>query len=81
MENVIEESPAARVIRKCGGIERTAHLVGRHRSVVNRWLLPPEKGGTGGKVPGKHQDILLEKALTEGIDLRPDDFFNQTAAA
>lgn len=63
--------PAARVIEICGGIEATAKLVGRNRSVVNRWLLPKERGGTGGLVPSWHQQTLLSAvpALTEG------DFF------
>ena len=63
--------PAARVIEKCGGIEATAKLVRRHRSVVNRWLLPKESGGTGGKIPMYHAHTLLR----EVPDLSETDFF------
>lgn len=55
-----DNSPAAMVIGRCGGINKTAALIGVDRSVVNKWLLPKEKGGTGGKVPPKHWPKLLE---------------------
>jgi hypothetical protein len=69
--------PAAAVIEKCGGIEATAKLVDRHRSVVNRWLLPRESGGTGGRIPMHHAHTLLAAvpALTEA------DFFRADAAS
>jgi len=54
-----ENSAAVRVIKLCGGINGAANLIGVHRSVVNKWLLPKEKGGTGGKVPPKHWPKLL----------------------
>ena len=76
METVLEKSPAARVIEKCGGIDRTAEFVGRDRSVVNRWRLPREKGGTGGIVPAHHQVKLLSEAPKHGIKLTSSDFFD-----
>ena len=45
-----------------------------HRSVVNRWLMDREKGGTGGLVPAHHMAVLLQKAPDLGIELTPDDF-------
>lgn len=71
-----QECPAARVIAKCGGIEATATLVGRHRSVVNRWLRPKEAGGTGGLVPATHQQTLMRAARKQGFDLVAEDFFD-----
>ena len=68
-----------RVIEKCGGIDKTAELVGRHRSVVNRWLRPKDKGGTGGLVPAEHQRTLMSKAPEVGIELLPEDFFEAAA--
>ena len=76
METVLEKSPAARVIEKCGGIDRTAEFVDRDRSVVNRWRLPREKGGTGGIVPAHHQVTLLSEAPKHGIKLTSSDFFD-----
>jgi hypothetical protein len=63
--------PAARVIDLCGGIDATAGIVGRDRSVVNRWLLPRERGGTGGRIPMHHAQRLLESVPV----LREEDFF------
>lgn len=63
--------PAASVVAKCGGIEATARIVKRHRSVVNRWLLPRESGGTGGQVPMHHARILLRDVA----ELSESDFF------
>lgn len=59
--------PAATVVALCGGIDATAKLVGRDRSVVNRWLLSKERGGTGGLIPMRHARTLLERVpeLTE----------------
>lgn len=73
--------PAARVIDKCGGIDATASMLGLHRTVVNRWLRPIEVGGTGGLVPAKHQQPLLDKAREQGKDLGEVDFFIQPAPA
>ena len=75
MDGNTTETPAAKVIRKCGGITATAGLIDRDRSVVNRWLLPKESGGTGGIVPSHHQQTLLDK----NAGLKPEDFFNVAA--
>lgn len=63
--------PAYGVIVKCGGIDATAKIVNRHRSVVNRWLMPRERGGTGGQVPMRHAQILLREVSA----LSESDFF------
>lgn len=63
--------PARHVVEKCGGINATAELIGLDRSAVNRWLLPKERGGTGGQVPARHQPALLQKVP----GLEPADFF------
>lgn len=52
--------PAATVIDLLGGISATADLIGRHRSVVNKWRLPKEVGGKGGAIPPKHWPTLVE---------------------
>lgn len=67
--------PAAGVIAKSGGIDAVAKIVKRHRSVVNRWMLPPESGGTGGQVPMRHAQTLLR----EVVGLSEADFFAQPA--
>lgn len=80
MDN-LPPQPAARVIDKCGGIDATAAMVGLHRTVVNRWLRPTEVGGTGGLIPAKHQQTLLDKAREQEIPLTPADFFDLPAEA
>lgn len=69
--------PAARVVQICGGIEETARLIGRDRSVVNRWLLAKSAGGTAGRVPMHHATALLQKVP----DLCEADFFLRQEAA
>lgn len=53
-------NPAAAVIDLIGGIQETADLIGRHRSVVNKWRLPVSAGGKGGAVPPKHWPTLVD---------------------
>jgi hypothetical protein len=77
MTDHLSNSPAARVIAKCGGINETARLIGLHRSVVNRWLTSKDTGGTGGLVPSKHQQALLDR----NPDLSPADFFSVATPA
>lgn len=69
METVQGLPPAADVIAKLGGIDATAAVVKRHRSVVNRWLLPRESGGTGGTIPPKHRPTILAHAREKRIAL------------
>jgi len=54
-------------------------MIERDASVVRKWRLPKEKGGTGGMVPTDHAQRLLDEAQVRGIDLRPDDFFSVAA--
>lgn len=74
------DTPAARVIAKFGegtkGHYRVAELLGRHVSRVFRWTYPKERGGTGGLIPPREQDRLLEIARREGVALARSDFFD-----
>jgi hypothetical protein len=73
-------NPAAHVIEKCGGHRVVADWLGVHVSRVHRWTYPSSRGGTGGSIPTKHQQALLQKAREQGIDLCPADFFDAEAA-
>jgi hypothetical protein len=73
------DSPAAKVINIFGGIRQTAEVVGRHRSVVNRWLIPKSRGGTGGIIPAHHQQTLLKEARRRGLMCDPSVFFMDAA--
>lgn len=68
-------TPAARIIDKLGGAKRVAEIVGVDVSRVHRWTYPRERRGTGGIVPSRHQQRLLDHARANGIDLTPADFF------
>ena len=67
--------PAATIIRRCGGIAATARIVGRHRSVVSRWMKAKDKGGTGGTIPMQAAVLLLR----HGPGLKESDFFRTAA--
>jgi hypothetical protein len=81
------ETPAARVISKFGGHKAVASAAGVDVSRVFRWTYPASRGGTDGVIPTRHQQRLLNEAHKQGIDLRPEDFFqppsnsNQTRQA
>lgn len=62
---------------KFGGKAALAEVAEVHITRVHRWLLPKEQGGTGGLIPLRHQQKLLNKARELGIDLTPADFFEQ----
>lgn len=42
------------------GIDTVAAIVGRNRANVYRWMIPTERGGTGGFIPGPAQRKLCE---------------------
>lgn len=65
---------ADNVVRKFGGIKKTAHLLGISYQRVYRWTYPTESGGTGGIVPAQYHEPLLELAERHGIELTPYDF-------
>jgi hypothetical protein len=67
---------ASRVIAKCGGHQVVADVLGIDVSRVYRFTYEPERGGTGGLIPTKHQHTLLEKFPK----LKPADFFEGRAA-
>lgn len=68
-------TPAERIFEKFGGPHEVASVL--HLSVprVKRWTYPEDKGGTGGRIPSKHQQVLLDEARERGVDLSPADFF------
>lgn len=67
--------PARTVIAKLGGIQAVADALGVHFTRPFRWMLPKDRGGTGGTIPSKHHQRLLDWADQHGKDLEPADFF------
>ena len=67
---------AHHVIEKCGGPRVVAEMAGVDITVVYRWRFPPERNGTGGIIPARHHQTILDAARARGIDLKPSDFFD-----
>lgn len=65
-------TPAARVIKAFGGVRETARVLDISSSTVSRWQKPREEGGTGGRVPTKHQAKVLEHSAAKGFGLTAD---------
>ena len=73
-------APARIVVQKIGSVQLTAQAAGVDESRVRRWMMPREKGGTGGLVPTRNQQRLLEWAKQHNRPLRPADFFVVTTS-
>lgn len=56
-----------------------ASITNRDISRVHRWTYPQEKGGSGGIIPPKAQDMLLAAAPAYGVSLSRDEFFHPVA--
>lgn len=68
--------PATSVIEICGGVKAVARMVNRDQTRVRRWTYSKARGGTDGLIPAECQAQLLTAARAEGVDLRPDHFFD-----
>lgn len=89
MANRTYLDPAYSLILKFGGpngklahgIDAVAAIVGRDRTSVYRWMLPEEKGGTGGFVPAQAQRRLAEYSKKSRAPSWLKDFFGGARAA
>jgi hypothetical protein len=68
-------TPAETIIEKFGGARVVAEILGITTVSVHRMKYPVERGGTGGLIPSKHQQILLDAACARGVALSHADFF------
>ncbi len=66
-------SPAERIIARFG-VEKLARWTGRHRTRVHAWAWPAARGGTGGAVPRKVRQAIIDGASAEGERLSHADF-------
>lgn len=82
-QHIEERAPltsAERIAAKFGGVGPLHKLLNAQgykidRTVVWRWTVPYERGGTGGIIPRKHHDAIFRLARMEGIVLTPEDFW------
>jgi hypothetical protein len=63
------------------GIDAVAAITGADRTRVYRWMRPKEAGGTGGTVPHRQANKLLEFAKRERVPVQAEDFFAKRSAA
>lgn len=63
-------SPAAYVIRKLGGLTKTANKLGLAVSTVQGWQIR-------GRIPQDHWSAAIEAAKAEGDTLELADFVNE----
>jgi hypothetical protein len=68
-------NPAASIIEKLGGESVVAEATQTAYTAPYRWQADKEKGGTGGRIPGKHIPALLDLAKLRQVELSADEFF------
>lgn len=64
---------AETMIKKFGGRDELARVLGVDVSQVYRWTYPKDRKGTGGSIPARHFRRLLAAAQERGIKVRPAD--------
>jgi hypothetical protein len=67
--------PARSIIRKLGGEAVVSQITKTAITAPYRWQHERERGGTGGKIPGRHIPALLAYAREREIPLASDEFF------
>ena len=72
---------ADRIIALCGGPQTISEWLGISPTSVYRWTYPRSSGGSGGHIPQKHIEPLLEAAGRRGIPLTLQDFFDDAPLA
>lgn len=70
--NIIEKIGGGKVST---GVNVVAGWCGLNIKSVYDWMKPRKKGGTNGLIPTKYHHIIMSRALNEGIELTPEDFF------
>jgi len=66
-------TPAEYVIKKFGGVRKTAKAIGRDAGAVSKWRQPKDRRGTGGAIPGGAQLAILDAAERLGLDITATD--------
>lgn len=69
-------SPAARIIKKLGGIQAVADGLRVTSITVRKWDYPVAKGGTGGFIPRKRWPALIAFAESRGVKLTRADLID-----
>lgn len=67
-------NPAHSIIKKLGGEAVVSEATGTAYTAPYRWQSDISKGGTGGRIPGRHIPTLLEFAKSKSIPLPVEEF-------
>ncbi len=71
-------TPAQRIIARFG-VETLARWTGRHRTRVHAWTWPSARGGTGGAIPIKVRQRIIEGARQDlGVTVEYREFEPRT---
>jgi len=66
-------NPAYRVISALGGVRPTSRIVGVSPSAVSRWMMTAAEGGTGGRIPQRHWQTIINYAKKNKLSIRLTD--------
>lgn len=66
--------PARSIIKRLGGEAKVSEITGRGTTAPYKWQYPLARGGTGGLIPQRLHQRLLDYARANGIPLAPADF-------
>lgn len=54
------------------GVKLLVEVTGCSRVQIWRWGQPKNKGGSDGKIPSRHHQMLIAEAEKRGLDLKPE---------
>ncbi len=69
-------SPAEYVIHVFGGVRKAGRALGRTGSAISNWNRSRKNGGCGGLIPSRMQEVVLQVAEINGLDIKPEDLIS-----
>lgn len=66
-------TPAEYVINVFGGVRKSGRALGRTASAISKWTRSDKNGGCGGRIPSRMQEIILQVARIQKLDITPED--------
>lgn len=65
-----KSNPAYRVISALGGVRPTSRIVDVSPSAVSRWMTTADVGGTGGRIPQRHWQTIINYAKKNKLKIK-----------
>ena len=66
-------NPAEYVVHCFGGVRKAGKALGRTASAVSKWNRSDKNLGCGGRIPSRMQDVILQVAKIQGLDITAED--------